>query len=214
MLVRRVTAILATLTLTGAATLAFATSASAHSSTQTGATGTRSLAAVLAADGSGFDHRWRDYDILDNAIHAVLKAKPGSPVGVLADGRVPLTAFLPNDLAFTRLAHDLTGKWYTSEQAVFADVASLGVNTIEAVLLYHVVPGATISYRTALRSDNATLTMASGGTVKVDVVNRYFVRLIDADPDDANPWVVAPDINAGNRQIAHGISQVLRPVNL
>ena len=214
MLARRVTAVLASLTIAGAAAIGGATSASAHSKAPNHTAGTRSLAAVLAADGSGFDHRWWDYDILDNAITAVLNAKPNSPVGVLADGTVPLTAFLPNDLAFARLAHDLTGKWYPSEQAVFTAVASLGIDTVEAVLLYHVVPGATISYRAALRSDHAVLTMASGGTVTVRVVHRFFVRLVDADPDDANPWVVAPDINAGNRQIAHGISEVLRPVNL
>src|SRR6185437_9212405 len=132
-----VTAVLASLTIAGAAAIGGATSASAHSTAPNHASGTRSLAAVLAADGSGFDHRWWDYDILDNAITAVLKAKPSSPVGVLADGTVPLTAFLPNDIAFARLAHDLTGKWYPSEQAVFAAVASLGIDTIEAVLLYH-----------------------------------------------------------------------------
>jgi hypothetical protein len=214
MLVRRVTAVLASLTLAGAAAVGGATSASAHSTAPAHALGTRSLASVLAADGSGFDHRWWDYDILDNAVAAVLRAKPASPVGVLADGTVPLTAFLPNDLAFARLAHDLTGRWYPSEQAVFGVVASLGIDTVEAVLLYHVVPGATISYRAALRADGVRLTMASGGTVTVDVVHRFFVRLIDADPDDANPWVVAPDLNAGNRQIAHGISEVLRPVDL
>ena len=40
--------------------------------------GTRSL----AKDGSGFDHTWHDYDIVDNAVEAMLAAKPGSTVGV------------------------------------------------------------------------------------------------------------------------------------
>jgi uncharacterized surface protein with fasciclin (FAS1) repeats len=199
--------------LAGAAVLVSAPSASAHG-TDESSTGTRSLAAVLAKDGAGFDHNWNDYDIVDNAVTAVLAAKPGSPVGVLADGTVPLTAFLPTDRAFRSLAADLTGRQYRSEPAVFADVASLGIDTVEAVLLYHVVPGATVTYRQALRSDGAALTTASGGTVTVDVVHRWFVRLVDADPSDRNPWVVAPDINRGNRQIAHGISQVLRPVDL
>jgi hypothetical protein len=44
---------------------------------------------------------------LDNAVGAVLAAKPNSPVAVLADGNVPLTAFLPTDGAFRRLAHSL-----------------------------------------------------------------------------------------------------------
>ena len=41
-----------------------------------------------------------------------------------------------------------------------------------------------------------------------------FVQLVDADPDDANPYVVRADLNKGNRQIAHGIDRVLRPVDL
>ena len=169
---------------------------------------------MLAKDGSGFDRNWNDFDIVDNAVTAVLTAKPGSAVGVLADGKVALTAFLPTDRAFRNLASDLTGKHYTSESAVFADVASLGIDTVEAVLLYHVVPGATVTYRQALRSDGAALTTASGGTVTVDVVCRYLVSLVDADPSDRNPYVVRANLNKGNAQIAHGISEVLRPLDL
>ena len=40
------------------------------------------------------------------------------------------------------------------------------------------------------------------------------VRLIDADRNDGNPRVVAFNINKGNRQIAHAINRVLRPVDL
>ena len=40
------------------------------------------------------------------------------------------------------------------------------------------------------------------------------VTLKDADPDAANPRIVAFDINKGNKQIGHGINQVLRPVDL
>ena len=209
MIARRLMTAMAAFGLAGAAALASAPTASAHGAghgTNPAPTGTRSLAAVLAQDGSGFDHDWSDFDIVDNAVTAVLTAKPGSAVGVLADGTVALTAFLPTDRAFRRLASDLTGKRYTSEAAVFADVASLGIDTV--------VPGATVTYRQALRSDGATLTTASGGTVQVDVVCRHFVQLVDADPDDRNPWVVAPDLNRGNRQIAHGISRVLRPLDL
>ena len=39
-----------------------------RSHTGTPPTGTRSLAALLAKDGSGFDKNWSDYDILDNAV--------------------------------------------------------------------------------------------------------------------------------------------------
>ena len=213
MSVRRITTSVAALGLAVASALAVAPSASAHDADH-GPSGTRSLAAVLAKDGSGFDRNWDDFDIVDNAVHAVLAAKPDSPVAVLADGTVPLTAFLPTDRAFRRLASDLTGKTYTSESAVFADVASLGIPTVEAVLLYHVVPGATVTYRQALRSDGATLATAGGGTRTVKVVSKHEVRLKDADPNDLNARVVAPDINKGNVQIAHGVSEVLRPLDL
>ncbi len=182
--------------------------------------GTRSLAAVLASDGDTFDRNWKDYDVLTQAVGAVLAAKPNSPVKVLADGNTALTAFLPSDRAFQLLAKDLTAKWYRSESQLFAGLAGLlGVDTIEAVLLYHVVPGATIDSRTALKSDGAKLTTAlPGGTLKVDVLSKRYrlIRLIDADRNDAdplvNPWAL--DINKGNKQIAHGIWLVLRPLDI
>src|SRR6476659_10765580 len=125
---------------------------------------THSLAAVLTSRGYAFDHDWHDYDILTHAVLAVLAAKPHSPVTVLTDGTKPLTAFLPDDRAFRRLAQDLTGRELGSEQAVFdALVKKAGVNTIESVLLYHVVPGATIDAATARRSDDARLATALAG---------------------------------------------------
>ena len=139
-----------------------------------------------------------------------------SPVAVLADGDTALTAFLPTDRAFRRLAHDLTGKRYRSEQAVFTDLATkLGIDTIESVLLYHVVPGATITYKQALRSNGAVLTTAlAGSTVRVKVLRHHRIALVDADTNDANPVIVRADLNEGNLQIAHGINRVLRPVDL
>ncbi|MEV6269397.1 hypothetical protein AB0L64_19655 [Kribbella sp. NPDC051936] len=81
------------------------------------------------------------------------------------------------------------------------------------------IPGVTIDSKTALRSDGARLTTAlPGGTIKVDVLNRRcrLIRLIDADRNDANPLINprAFDINKGNRQIAHGIWLVLRPIDI
>ena len=176
--------------------------------------GTRSLAKVLAKDGSGFDHNWHDYDIVDNAVGAVLDAKPGSAVGVLADGTTPVTAFLPDDRAFRILVKDLTGKKPRTEKQTFQAVAALGIDTVETVLLYHVVPGTRINYRQALKADGVRLTMASGGIVRVDVRKGNRVKLLDADRNDANPRIVRKNINKGNRQIAHGINRVLRPVDL
>jgi uncharacterized surface protein with fasciclin (FAS1) repeats len=179
--------------------------------------GTTSLASVLTSDGNTFDRNARDFDIVTEAVLAVLAAKPDSPVGVLADGKTKVTAFVPTDRAFRLLVKDLTGKSYRSEKKVFAAAAGLGIDTVETVLLYHVVPGARITKRVALRSDGAALTTAQGGTVTVNVIchrHNRAVRLIDKDRNDRNPQVVTFNLNKGNRQIAHGINRVLRPIDL
>ncbi|GGK24452.1 hypothetical protein GCM10010124_16210 [Pilimelia terevasa] len=198
-----------------AATLAtLAPSAAAHAS---GPTGTRSLAQVLARDGGGFDHRPNDFDILTAAVNAVLKAKPGSPVAVLADGGTALTAFLPTDRAFENLAREISGSHdLPGEKQAFTTVAALGIDTVEGVLLYHVVPGVTITRKAAVKADGAKLTTAAGSAITVQVTGRCFPRvsLRDADTDDRDPRVVKFDINKGNRQIAHGIDAVLRPADL
>ena len=175
---------------------------------------TTSLADVLAADGHHLDHRWGDFDILDKAVMTVLREKPDSPVAVLAQRNVRLTAFLPTDVAFWRLAKTLTGRTPRTERATFrAIVKAAGVDTIEAVLLYHVVPGKTLGARRILASDGRKLTTAQGGTVTVRVRGKH-VALVDADPDVRNPRVIATNINKGNPQIAHAINRVLLPIDL
>ena len=193
---------------------------SAASAAPAAPTGTRSLAAVLTANGNGqFDGNPFDYDIVTQAVLAVVGAKPASPVGLLTKGDVALTAFLQPDFAFRDLVRQLTGRSYASEKDVFnALVAAAGVDTIETVLLYHVVPGATIASKDAVNADGAQLTTAQGGTITVDVIVKWLglVKLVDQDPTDANPYLnpFALDINKGNKQIAHGISFVLRPADL
>lgn len=179
---------------------------------------TRSLATVLNADKSGFDRNGYDYDILAAAVKAVLKAKPGSKVAVLGDGKTALTAFLPNDRAFELLVQDITkSRKLPGESAAFAAVAGLGIDTVETVLLYHVVPGATITKSAALRSDHAKLATATGSKIKIEVYGPRWhkrIALIDADRSDRDPRINRFDINKGNRQIAHGIDRVLRPLDL
>jgi uncharacterized surface protein with fasciclin (FAS1) repeats len=210
---RRLVSSLAATALMAGATIGLAPAAAA-----TEPSGTTSLASVLLADGDTFDRNSRDYDIVTQAVLAVLDAKPDSAVGVLTDGTVPLTAFIPDDRAFRILVHDLTKKWYWSEAKVFEAVAGLGIDAVEQVLLYHVVPGVTIDSRTALKSDGAKLTTAQGGTFTVDVLSKRYaiVRLIDQDRNDINPFLDRRDLNLnkGNVQIAHGISFVLRPFDL
>ncbi|MBQ1014338.1 fasciclin domain-containing protein, partial [Micromonospora sp. M51] len=102
--------------------------------------GTTSLAQVLTKDKGGFDRNSRDFDVLTAAVLAVLEAKPNSPVKVLTDGTVALTAFIPTDAAFQQLVREITqAKKLPSESAAFTAVAGLGIDTVESVLLYHVV---------------------------------------------------------------------------
>ncbi len=184
--------------------------------TSSAPTGTRSLASVLLSDGNRFDHNGRDYDIVTEAALAVLAAKPHSPVGVLTDGKVALTAFLPRDNAFKKLVKELTGSYPRSEKAAFNAVAGLGIDTVETVLLYHVVPGATITKKAAFKADGVKLTTAQGGKITVDVYRWHGkrIKLKDADRNDRDPRIVRFDINKKNKQIAHGIDRVLRPLDL
>jgi uncharacterized surface protein with fasciclin (FAS1) repeats len=138
-------------------------------------------------------------------------------VAVLADGSEELTAFAPTDRAFRKLVTDLTGNRPADEEATYAAAAGLGVDTVEAVLLYHVVLGPPITARQAKKADGAELVTAGGGILTVDYRKKSDrIYLIDQDTDDRNAWVRASqaNLNKGNPQIAHGISEVLRPLDL
>lgn len=206
------------LTATALATgIALATSATAAAANDD--PGTRSLATVLTSDGNQFDNNPNDFDIVTEAALGVLATKPNSAVSVLTKGEVALTAFVPTDRAFRALAKDVTGQRIGSEKKVFEGlVAAVGIDTIEQVLLYHVVPGKTITAATALHSDGAELNTALGKTVTVDVMNKRHprVQLVDLDPNDRNAFLDRSllDINNGNAQIAHGVTAVLRPADL
>jgi uncharacterized surface protein with fasciclin (FAS1) repeats len=211
MRLRNAVAVVSTLALGAGAVLATAPAATA-------AQGNRSLAKVLTSDGNRFDKKAGDFDIATEAVLAVVKAKPGSPVAVLADGKTRVTAFVPTDRAFKALVFDLTGTWFYKERKAFAAAASLGIDTVETVLLYHVVAGKTLTAAKVLDADGASVPTAQGGSVTVDVLDptRGVVRLQDADPDDVDPTTIPRllDLNKGNKQVAHGIDYVLRPVDL
>ena len=161
---RRVPALLAT-----SALALTALSAAAPASAQV-ARGDDSLAGVLTSDGNKFDKNADDFDILTEAALAVIAAKPDSPVALLADGGQRLTVFAPTDQAFRQLAKDLTGKTIKSEKKIFDSLVALaGVDTIETVLLYHVVPGKTLTSKKVLKANGAKLMTAAGETVKVKV---------------------------------------------
>ncbi len=177
--------------------------------------GTTSLASVLTATTPAFDNNWNDYDVVTAAVLAVLTAKPASPVGLLADGTVALTAFIPTDKAFRNLAKEATGTKIRTEQEAFNVVASLGIDAVESVLLYHVVPGPAIGLTTAVDANGAVLqTALAGATFKVKVSNDIELKDVNRKLDNPEVLLSQTDINAGNTQIAHGIDEVLMPVYL
>ena len=179
---------------------------------QAATSGTNSLATVLTAKNS-FDNNSKNYDIVTAAILAVLKAKPDSPVKVLTDGTVALTAFIPNDGAFKSLVTTLTKKRPKTEADAFATVAGLGIDTVEQILEYHVVPGTAIDSAAALKANGAVLNTAlTGKTVKVSVRGTN-IKLLAFNTKLRTPMVILSqvDINKGNLQIAHGIDAVLMP---
>ena len=180
------------------------------------ALGNKPLAAVLTPYASSFNTNWGDFNIVTHAVFAVLKAKPSSAVGVLAKGDVALTAFVPTDRAFQILVKQMTGKTVSTEAGVFKAVASLGIPTIEKVLLYHVVPGATITAAMALKSNGANLKTALGLTIHVAVYPGAYISLWDKAHYLRNPRIILSktNINVGNKQIAHGIDRVLLPINV
>ena len=204
-----------------AAATAVAASATLLVPSQVGASGSapdKTLADILLADSAkdgpnGFDARFWDYDIVTQAVLLFPDL-----VEAASDPDAELTVFLPNDLAFRRLVYEITGTWLRSEAKVFDAVASLGVDTVKNVLLYHIVP-ASISYRQALHADGAELdTLLEGADVTVDVRGRKWwrtVRLIDLDTNDKDALVVRGNVGGkAANGYAHGISQVLRPIDL
>jgi uncharacterized surface protein with fasciclin (FAS1) repeats len=185
------------------------------------AAGTTPLAEVLtqgkisSADQVKFDKKGKDFDILTKAVLAVLENNSKSQVAALTKGNVRLTAFIPNDKAFRGLASTLKGSKVTSEEDAFNTVADLGLDTVEAVLLYHVVPGKPILSKKAVKANGAQLKTAQGDSLTVKVNGKKGkITLVDGATKLKNAKVVKPvDVNKGNRQVAHAISAVMLPMN-
>lgn len=174
-----------------------------------------SLADVLDAQGGRPDSNWYDFDLLAAGVDAAGLSD------ALDDPAADLTVFLPNDRAFQALVADLYGPlyWFANEAMVLDQLVRLETSapgTLRTVILYHAVSGQ-IDARTALSVPAGTpLTTLQGGTIRVSPIGWLGTAVIsDQDRDDFDPWLVPSklDIRASNG-IAHGISFVLRPVNL
>ncbi len=173
------------------------------------------LAQILLSDSkwdakNGFDSNPYDLDIVTQAVLLFPDLTAAA-----SDPTANLTVFLPTDFAFRQLVRDLTGKTVYKESEVFNAVAGLGVDTVKAVLMYHIIGGARIDYATALKADGAELTTLGGGIITVDVQGKYFKRvvLVDNDPDLRDPKVILANIRASNG-IAHVIDRVLLPIDV
>lgn len=197
-----------------AVALAATMGAGAVGVTSAQAAGNKPLASIL--DTGGFDSKGKDYDVVSQAVLAVLENDPASPVSLLANGKKRATAFLPTDAAFKRLASALAGEQIRSEEKAFTTIAGkIGIDGVEEVLLLHVVPGATITAKKAVKADGAKLTTAQGEKLMVDVRKKHSkapkVYIVDLSKTSSNARVFQVDINKGNKQIAHGINNVLLP---
>ena len=195
------------------ATVALSPAANAQEEGET-PLGLNALTNVLNVAEYDFDSDLSDFDILTYLALDVMGAKPNSAVWALADGNVKMTAFIPTDRAFKKLVTALTGETLKRERKIYLAVRALGMDTVEKVLLYHVVLGDPILSEAAVASATAStfLTTAEGSTIRV-VFNGDLLKVRDKDTDRINPNVILArvDINEGNNQVAHPINGVLLP---
>lgn len=174
-----------------------------------------SLADILESQGGGTDSNWYDFDILAAGVEVAGLSE------ALDDPDADLTVFIPNDRAFQALVADQFGwrYWFKDEATILQKVVEIETaapGTLQTVILYHAVQGQ-IDSATALSVPRGTeLTTLQGGTIKVYPVRWAKTAVLsDQDRNDLNPTLVRSklDIQASNG-IAHGISLVLRPVDL
>ena len=165
-----------------------------------------SIAGIVAASGGTFDTNAGDFDILLNA------AQTAGLVGALDDASADLTAFAPTDGAFVGLAQalgygndDEAGAWSYLVEALTLLGGGDPVPLLTTVLTYHVGPESLQASQVLGASAIPTLAGASLGVEGAS--------LVDADPDIADPNIVATDIQASNG-IVHVLDGVLLPADL
>lgn len=148
-----------------------------------------------------------DFSILLATVGFIDANLPGSDLVGALNGPGPLTVFAPNNAAFGQLASDLgfTGDTENTADVISFLTATVDVGTLNAVVTYHVLPGAVSSTDVA---NATTLTTLQGGTITPDLPT-----LVDNEPDLLDPSLIALDIMADNG-IVHVIDRVLLPVDL
>jgi serralysin len=164
------------------------------------------ITGIVAASGD-FDTNPKDFDLLLKAVQAAGLA------GALDDPNADLTVFAPNDAAFMALAKTLGFKGTTEAAAFDYIVEALTllsgggspIPLLTDILLYHVAP-------TSLQASQV-LSSTSIDTLLGPDLGVAGTTLVDADPDLANPNIIATDIQAANG-VVHVIDGVLIPANI
>ena len=165
-----------------------------------------SITDIVASSGKGFDGNKHDFDILLAAVKAAGLAE------FLDDKKQDLTAFAPKDAAFIDLAqtlgyhgHNEKGAWAFLVEALTDLGNGDPIPLLTEILTYHVA-GESLQASQVLSSDE--IKTLQGGKLGVDGA-----KLVDADPDIANPNIVDTDIQAENG-VVHVLDGVLLPIDL
>ena len=164
------------------------------------------IAGIVAASGTGFDTNAEDFDILLQAVSTA------GLVDTLNATNADLTVFAPNDGAFVALAQalgygasDEAGAWDFLVDGLTLLGAGNPLPLLGQVLTYHVVGEALQSSQVVADGSVQTL---QGGTLTLNGLS-----LQDAEPDLADPSLIALDIQASNG-VVHVIDGVLLPADL
>ncbi len=165
------------------------------------------LAGIVAASGGEFDADATDFDLLLTSVELT------GLTGALNDPDASLTVFAPNDAAFVGLANALGFEGEDEGEAFgfLVDALTLlgqgdPIGLLTDILSYHVVPVA-LGSEDVLAAESIP-TLLDGATLGVNGAS-----LVDADPDVADPNLIALDIPASNGT-AHVLDGVLLPVDV
>jgi uncharacterized surface protein with fasciclin (FAS1) repeats len=193
------------------ASVVIAPAATAFTDSETGI-GINTVSSVLNIDEFALDSNPADFDIFTLLALDVMGKMPNTRLWKIADGYFPMTAFLPTDEAFEKLVKSLTGISYQREEEIYLAVRSLRTETLNKILLYHLVFGDPLLAEDVIAASGTSLTTPRGDTFGV-VYDGTSLTLRDQDTNRADPRVILSrvNLNAGNYQVIHPIDGVLTP---